>query len=361
MDSIFFSINGVDICLSQDFSRRKLVAVKEVLHMQLKGMINVFVPGMVIKKIFLEPYEDSKEFVSESVPGVYKFREHDNKLFFIANKISLRVFRDTIYYGLDSIYGFSIHFLYFLCVIFSNKTLVHAAAFKINGKNVLIPAFGGIGKTFLVSKLSENFKNLVYGDDLVILDEQGRMYPYYRPMCVYKYHYQNYLKDRLRTKLYYLSPSLLWRVFLRFRFEILDKFGIKFTDMSRATYSKGYVTVPIKDILKKQQMPIEGGKIDKILLIKRKSVAVLEKKLLFDIEKSHASNYVSSIIYHEWADYSKMIFAFSAFLGGEIISQIQKTESLVNRVIYASKEVWCIDIPINATDSDIEEAVLSVL
>ena len=69
-----------------------------------------------------------------------------------------------------------------------NKTFVHGAAISTNNKGILLLAFGGIGKTcFIANAVKRNDVQLL-GDDLIIISENGKLYPYPRPFCLYKYH-----------------------------------------------------------------------------------------------------------------------------------------------------------------------------
>ncbi|OMH36181.1 hypothetical protein [Motiliproteus sp. MSK22-1] len=356
------SINGVDVFVSSKFRSSQSKSISEVLNTQLKGFVNVKVCGMKYNKIYLEPYVCSNLENYEFVPGTYKYTSDNEKMFILKNKNSLRITDKAIYFGLDSIFGLSIHYLYFLCLTLSEKTLVHAAAFKIGGMNILIPAFGGIGKTFLVSKYSENKDVSIYGDDLVLLDKDVKIYPYHRPMCLYKYHYDKYLKSRLPDKLYYFYPSLLWRIVLRIRMELLDKFGWKIGNVENITHSKGYITTKVRSILSKNQIPTEGAALDKIIVIKRKKIpSVIINKIFREEEKKCSAKYVSSIVHHEWADYYRSILAYNAFTNRSTALQLKITEDLIENAFLNTEEIYEINIPIEATDLEIEQALEKVL
>ena len=357
------SINNVEIFISDEFDFKKKKVINELLHTQLKGLIDVRVGGMKYKKIFLEPFSHCESEDYELVPGAYKFTSNDQKLYLLDKKVSLMITDDSIFYGFDSIFGVSIHFLYFLCVILSNKTLVHSAGFKHKGKNILVPAFGGIGKTFLVSKLSENPDTSIYGDDLVLLDEDNYIYPYHRPMCAYKYHYEKYLKTRLNRKLYFLYPSLLWRILLRIRLEILDRFGWKLGNVGDyCTHSNGYVTIAVSDILSEDQIPKKRERLDVIVIIKRRSIDKVSVERVDNQEKRrNLAIYISSIVHHEWAEYHKLMLAYDAFTKRSVAMQFGITETLIEKAFINTKEVYMIEIPINAKDAEIEQTLNSIL
>jgi len=357
------TLNSVDIFISLEFKEKKKKAVDRWLHTQLKGLLNVDVGGMKCKRIYLEPYSNDSSLESEVVPGAYRFTPENKKLHLIDKKISLSILDEEIHYGFNTILGLSIHFLYFLCLVQSNKTLVHSAGFKHKGKNILVPAFGGIGKTFLVSKLSENLTTSIYGDDLVLLDNHNFIYPYHRPMCIYQYHYKNYLKGRLPRNHYFLKPSLLWRIVFRLRIEILDRFGLQISAMDDfCAHSKGFITTAVSDILDDRQIPKHGESLDIIVVIKRTSASEIVIKEIADIEERKGlANYISAITHHEWAAYHKLILAYSSFTKQRISEQFKISENLIENAFLTTKKVCLIQLPVNAKDLDIEQALDSLV
>lgn len=70
----------------------------------------------------------------------------------------------------------------------SDATLVHAAAIARNGKAILFPSWGGVGKTALVASFVRERGWQFLGDDLVILGRGGTVYGFPKPMVLYPYH-----------------------------------------------------------------------------------------------------------------------------------------------------------------------------
>lgn len=69
-----------------------------------------------------------------------------------------------------------------------SHSLVHAAGVGLNGKGVLLPATGGVGKTAAVQKLCSLPHASFLGDDLVILSDQCELLSFPKPMFIYPYH-----------------------------------------------------------------------------------------------------------------------------------------------------------------------------
>jgi hypothetical protein len=66
-------------------------------------------------------------------------------------------------------------------------TLIHAAALEKNGEVVLLPSWGGVGKTATVMKMVSEGGWRLLGDDLVILNG-NQVEPFLKPFVIYPYH-----------------------------------------------------------------------------------------------------------------------------------------------------------------------------
>lgn len=76
-----------------------------------------------------------------------------------------------------------------LLMLMKNYTFIHAAALEKGGECVLIPSWGGVGKTATVVKLIEDYGWKLLGDDLVILDgNNGSVKCHLKNFVIYGYH-----------------------------------------------------------------------------------------------------------------------------------------------------------------------------
>ena len=180
-------------------------------------------------------------------------------------------------------------------------------------------------------------------------------------MCIYKYHYDKYLKKRLPIKLHYLKPSMLWRLFLRIRYEILNRFGLRLGSVDNFSHSNGYVVIPANFILQKKQIPTNEVLVTTVLLIKRKNIkSIIVNKIQSD-QKISLAKYTSDVLRHEWSDYSKLMTAYSAFSGGFANELFTISDKVILNMFYKAEDVYEMLIPMNCNDNDIEFAVRSVL
>lgn len=67
-------------------------------------------------------------------------------------------------------------------------TFLHAAGVERDGRALIFPSWGGIGKTALVSHLVRDRGWRLLGDDLVILSSEGICWAFPKPLAVYSYH-----------------------------------------------------------------------------------------------------------------------------------------------------------------------------
>lgn len=74
-----------------------------------------------------------------------------------------------------------------LCLLECDRTLIHAAALEKDGQVLLLPSWGGVGKTATVCRFVREHGWRLLGDDLVILGG-GEVKPFLKPFVIYPYH-----------------------------------------------------------------------------------------------------------------------------------------------------------------------------
>lgn len=74
-----------------------------------------------------------------------------------------------------------------LALLNSGHSLLHAAALEKDGQVLLLPSWGGVGKTATVCRFVREYGWRLLGDDLVIIG-QGRVLPFLKPFVIYPYH-----------------------------------------------------------------------------------------------------------------------------------------------------------------------------
>lgn len=74
-----------------------------------------------------------------------------------------------------------------LSLLAAGYTLLHAAALEKDRKTLLLPSWGGVGKTATVMRFVRDHGWKLLGDDLVIIGK-GRILPFLKPFVIYPYH-----------------------------------------------------------------------------------------------------------------------------------------------------------------------------
>lgn len=74
-----------------------------------------------------------------------------------------------------------------LMLLQQEKTIIHAASVEKDGKVLLMPSWGGVGKTATVCTFVNNGWKLL-GDDLVVIDKNKNAIPFLKPFVIYPYH-----------------------------------------------------------------------------------------------------------------------------------------------------------------------------
>ena len=72
-----------------------------------------------------------------------------------------------------------------------NSVFIHASSFYYKNKLHIFPAWGGIGKTnLLIHFLNDNA--IFFGDDLIIINSDGTVYPYLKPVNLLYYNFETF-------------------------------------------------------------------------------------------------------------------------------------------------------------------------
>ncbi|MGD1997617.1 MAG: hypothetical protein PVJ92_01740, partial [Candidatus Dependentiae bacterium] len=95
---------------------------------------------------------------------------------------------DILYVWHSGAREFPLPFLLQQLLVKQEATFVHAAGIAVDGRAILVPAFGSIGKTAFCAQVAHHDNVTLLGDDLLIARSDGLLAPYPRPFCLYDYH-----------------------------------------------------------------------------------------------------------------------------------------------------------------------------
>ncbi|PBB06453.1 hypothetical protein [Salimicrobium humidisoli] len=235
-----------------------------------------------------------------------------------------------------------------------NCTLVHAAALEKDGEVLLLPSWGGVGKTATVMRMVKEGEWKLLGDDLVIV-KNNEIHPFLKPFVIYPYH-----------------KNLFPQVFQSNKRNIITNSNLNKLLSSGIPYAKKIMR-PIPGLLafarkhNPQSMrvsPLElfdnkeisnGGELKKVIWLERivgNEVNYYEKEI-----ESLVSKVVSVSILELFAGRINCVYA----LNGAGIFDYQKTHIKMYDLITSSfkrTENFELDIPTSISIDDVGEIVL---
>jgi len=89
-------------------------------------------------------------------------------------------------------------------------TMIHGASVAVDGQGILMPAWGGTGKTSAMVQLVKLQNTAFMGDDFTIVCSDGMLLSYPKPFFIYPYH-RNIFPHLFKNKPKLLVPSWLSR------------------------------------------------------------------------------------------------------------------------------------------------------
>ncbi|GAB3025437.1 hypothetical protein GCM10027051_32710 [Niabella terrae] len=104
-----------------------------------------------------------------------------------------------------------------LALLKQDAVLVHGAAVSYEGKALLFPSWGGVGKTAILNDFVKKYNFKVIGDDLFILTKEGNVLSFPKTMVLYPYH------KKLFPEVFSKSPNLVPAFFTKQLSRIVPK------------------------------------------------------------------------------------------------------------------------------------------
>jgi hypothetical protein len=282
--------------------------------------------------------------VSEVVGSKYSLR--DGIYVDHSKRIGIRfVSANRLEYWHDLSYELSIPFLIQLVLLQRGQTFVHSAGVTVNGKACVFPAFGGIGKTLIVSHLLRHPQVKLLGDDLVVLHQDGSATSYARPFCFYEYHRSAFVEIFKSIGLRYLKPNLLWRIFRRIELEMRIRYNFRLPRLPRYTGIAGdYILVSPNTIFGADKVETSVARIEKVILVK-KNISLQEIRVKKGIDFKEVAQFASSVTMHEWNTYARALMAFGGFSDLTVKDYFRMTYEVTERAFSGAREVYLIELP----------------
>lgn len=331
-----YIVNGVGIYIKYD-NERWNDSIEEKLQRQLDGFHAGLDESKVKQKLIFKNYSllDIKSLkggyiVPES--SIYK----DGLFVELELKIAFKVEKDNMIFWVHEKSWLSLPFILQFLFKQCNLIFVHGAGITVDNRGIFLPAFGGIGKTAFISEAVKNVRVKILGDDLILLDDKGYLYPYLRPFCLYSYHKTRFPEYFKNNKVKYKNPTL-WNWGIR---RLKDIFNIP--DHSVI----GYKTVAPHHLFDGSKLAEEGVPIDKIYLLRR-CTGIENIRCIRTEEIDKIVNFCTGVIFHEWYSLAKMSFNLLTQKEESVSEYYEFFEDNIRKCISKANEIYIVDIPDN--------------
>ena len=133
------------------------------------------------------------------LPGSTYLNKYDIKISFEREEIILSASRDLTPYVMPIVQWI------LLC---KGATFIHGASVSVEGKGVLMPAWGGTGKTSAVMELLKINGSAFMSDDISIIHKENKVFSFPKPFFIYPYH-KNIFPHLFKNKPKFIVPPFM--------------------------------------------------------------------------------------------------------------------------------------------------------
>lgn len=338
----FYKINDVNIYYLESSRRVWNRFIENAIDVQFDGF--ELSEGNEKLNICIKDYNEIKDSdVDKIVTGNYGYK--DGLFIDYRKRNGFRVNDGQLEYWHDLGFNFSLPYIIELYSLHFNKTFIHAAGITKENKAILFPAFGGIGKTLILTELAKRDDVKVLGDDLVLIGNDGKVESYPRPFCIYEYH-KSVLSSSYSAlnRVRFLAPGILWRIIKRLTLELKIRYGNKISFNNYITYKGGYATVSPFVLFGSDKVECKPVQVEKIVILERSSSATTISLNKIE-DRSAASSFAANVTIHEWSDGLKSLLAYYALTGVSISDYCSKVERIINDCFLKADECYILTIP----------------
>lgn len=330
------NVQNIGVYLSVENPVRK-VLIKERIQVQIDGFATYYEGVPETEKIVL------RDLFTLSIPkgtivvpdNAYYFP--DGTFYSLEAGIALRMAE----WGMDMWVGEDTSYLPYAVQFLLEKrsqTFVHGAGVAVDGTDgYLLLAFGGIGKTCFVANALKKDRVTLLGDDLVILGENGELFSYPRPFCLYPYH-RVLFPQFFEGKKFHFEEMRPDRYVLRISKKLKQKLGIK----DKVIYD--YLPVSPIHLFKKEKMQVAPVRLKKAFVLRRvtglESIRVLPAE---DLDR--VANFAHDVIQFEWSVGIRLEYNYLAHREESHCDAASRQYGTIRKCLDYAESVVYVDIP----------------
>jgi hypothetical protein len=255
---------------------------------------------------------------------------------------------------------FSLSFLMQANLAAHGGSLVHAAAVSTGDGAILLPGFGGVGKTAFVSAALARAGVRLLGDDLVSLDASGRVHPYLRPMAIYPHHREIFPDFFAHRRLYYARlPILPVKAAVRLLNQVALRIDWPHVPVPSGVAQAGYVRVRPEALFSEEQLDRTTQRVHQVFVIQRSAQGAHVE--VNAIAKDEAVAFMSAVIRHEVSWYDRVLFGWLAARGTSPSSYFEAVEAAIRRALDSSKSIKCVSLPAGLSIGDVGQRLADIV
>ncbi len=237
-------------------------------------------------------------------------------------------------------------------------SFIHGAGIEIYGKGLVFPAFGGTGKTMLISEIRKLKGFEFFGDDYVIVDGNSRMYSYPSDFSIYDYHvpafpelqktpFSRYLRKRKTLRFYYNAKRAI-----NFAARRLTSRGAPLL----TGWNADYVKVPTRTLIPKEHIGTRTNLFAGILLSRYSG----EKIKTEEVSLERFVKEINGILHLELLHGMRYLFVLAAF-GLFDVSRFEETQREIIEKCFANVKRYRVLIPSNMPYAEYREYMVTLI
>lgn len=201
------------------------------------------------------------------------------------------------------------------------RSFLHAAGWVDGtGQATLVPGPGGVGKTALLTTAVQHHGARLLGDDLVLLEANGRASAFPRAFVLKPYH-RTLFPDRMLEKEAAEAKVARWRPLMKFVRENAPFHGLlksvakragRLDDVSlwiqRRAIEPDFYTIPVAELFGAKKVA-DSGQVRRVVYLERHQESRVEVQPMSGEEIARRS---LAVIHHEWVDYLRWYASMGA-------------------------------------------------
>lgn len=283
----------------------------------------------------------------------------DGVLLDLKERIGIRLAHERLTYWCPSASHLSVPYLIQLLLPSRNRSFVHCAALAVRGAGVLLPSFGGIGKTSLVAEALREDGVKLLGDDLCMVAADGTLLGYPRPFALYRYHMPLFEDYYRRNRFRYLRPPLFWRIVFRAAREARARLNVPLPRAPHVTHVGGYVTANPVDLFGSDSIEMGGVPLTKVICMTRSPAVTAPIRAPLTVER--ASAFAIGVTLHEWAEFHRRELAYSIHRAVPPSGPDFACERIVGAAFQRVREVHSVTLPETLSPAQVFDAIRDVI